>query len=120
MDQTRKILKGEPVSAGVAIGKVLLYGAAETEQQEAFFTAGQEEQKLQEWKAAFDAASEELQALVSKLTEEGSAEDLPVWLPEATLSELFYPFTSLRAYGRVMAVVMVGALMLPMLAYIFT
>lgn len=38
--------------------------------------------------------------------EEGSAEDLPVWLPEASLSELFYPFTSLRAYGRVMAVVM--------------
>ena len=38
--------------------------------------------------------------------EEGSTEDLPVWLPEASLSELFYPFTSLRAYGRVMAVVM--------------
>ena len=67
-------MKGEPVSAGVAIGKVLLYGAAETEQQEAFFPAGQEELKLQEWKAAFDAAAEELQALVSKLTEEGSAE----------------------------------------------
>ena len=38
--------------------------------------------------------------------EESSAEELPVWLPEASLSELFYPFTSLRAYGRVMAVVM--------------
>ena len=67
-------MKGEPVSAGIAIGKVLLYGAAETEQQEAFFPAGQEEQKLQEWKAAFDAAGAELQALVSKLTEEGSSE----------------------------------------------
>lgn len=69
-----KILKGEPVSAGVAIGKVLLYGAAETEQQIAYFPAGQEEQKLQEWKNAFNAASEELQALVAKLTEEGSSE----------------------------------------------
>ena len=49
-----KILKGEPVSAGVAIGKVLLYGAAETEQQIAYFPAGQEEQKLQEWKNAFN------------------------------------------------------------------
>ena len=38
--------------------------------------------------------------------EDGSSEGLPVWLPEVTLSELFYPFTSLRAYGRVMAVVM--------------
>lgn len=38
--------------------------------------------------------------------EDDPSEGLPVWLPEATLSELFYPFTSLRAYGRVMAVVM--------------
>ena len=67
-------MKGEPVSAGIAIGKVLLYGAAETEQQTTLFPAGQEEQKLQEWKDAFNAASEELQALVSKLTEEGSSE----------------------------------------------
>ena len=45
-------------------------------------------------------------ACLMTVPEEGSAEDLPVWLPEATLSELFYPFTSLRASGRVMAVVM--------------
>lgn len=38
--------------------------------------------------------------------EDDPSEGLPVWLPEVTLSELFYPFTSLRAYGRVMAVVM--------------
>lgn len=35
-----------------------------------------------------------------------SAEGLPLWIPQVTLSELFYPFTSLRAYGRVMAVTM--------------
>lgn len=31
---------------------------------------------------------------------------MAVSVPSATLTELFYPFTSLRAYGRVMAVVM--------------
>ncbi len=68
------MLKGEPVSAGIAIGKALLYGAAETEEQEAFFAPGLEQQKLQEWKDAFQGALEELQALVAKLEAEGSAE----------------------------------------------
>ena len=38
--------------------------------------------------------------------EDGSAAGLPMRIPEVTLSELFYPFTSFRAYGRVMAVSM--------------
>jgi hypothetical protein len=45
-------------------------------------------------------------ACLMTIPEEDSTEGLPVWLPEVTLSELFYPFTSLRAYGRVMVVVM--------------
>ena len=34
---------------------------------------------------------------------------MPVSVPSATLDELFYPFTSLRAYGRTMAVALEGA-----------
>ncbi|MBR5123643.1 MAG: hypothetical protein IKU90_00805 [Clostridia bacterium] len=34
---------------------------------------------------------------------------MPVSVPSATLGELFYPFTSLRAYGRTMAVALEGA-----------
>lgn len=37
-----------------------------------------------------------------------TADGLPLCTPAVTLSELFYPFTSLRAYGRVMAVAMEG------------
>lgn len=37
-----------------------------------------------------------------------TVDGLPVEPPYATLSELFYPFTSLRAYGRTMAVGMEG------------
>lgn len=39
-------------------------------------------------------------------------EPCPYPLPEATLAELFYPFTSLRAYGRTMAVALEGLGML--------
>jgi hypothetical protein len=35
-------------------------------------------------------------------------DSLPVSIPAATLGELFYPFTSFRAYGRTMAVAMEG------------
>jgi hypothetical protein len=37
-----------------------------------------------------------------------TVDGLPVSVPTATLSELFYPFTSFRAYGRTMAVAMEG------------
>ena len=52
-----------------------------------------------------------------------AADGFPVSVPAATLSELFYPFTSLRAYGRTMAVAMeglawtVGFLGLPILLF---
>ena len=37
-----------------------------------------------------------------------TVDGLPVSVPVVSLSELFYPFTSLRAYGRTMAVAMEG------------
>lgn len=37
-----------------------------------------------------------------------TVDGLPVSVPAPTLTELFYPFTSLRAYGRTMAVAMEG------------
>ncbi len=37
-----------------------------------------------------------------------TVDGLPVSVPAATISELFYPFTSIRAYGRTMAVAMEG------------
>ncbi len=37
-----------------------------------------------------------------------TVDGLPVSVPVASLSELFYPFTSFRAYGRTMAVAMEG------------
>ncbi len=40
--------------------------------------------------------------------EDGETDGLPLRLPAVTLSALFYPFTSLRAYGRVMAVTVEG------------
>jgi phosphotransferase system enzyme I (PtsI) len=65
-----KILKGNPVSRGIAIGKTYIYKAFTADVHESYFEAGHEEEMLQKFMDAVDAAGKELDDIVESLSAE--------------------------------------------------
>lgn len=65
-----RILKGNPVSKGIALGKVFVYKAFTADAHESYFEEGLEQQNLKKYQAAVKAAEAELDAVVASLTEE--------------------------------------------------
>lgn len=64
-----RILKGNPVSAGLACGKVFIYKAFTCDVYETYFEAGHEDEYLAQFDAAAQAADQELAALVEMMSQ---------------------------------------------------
>ena len=73
MKTERKVLSGNPVSAGVAYAKAYVYYPLELGVTEGYFSAGEEEKKLKAFRDAFARASEELDDLYEALSKEDEA-----------------------------------------------
>ncbi len=65
-----RILKGNPVSRGIALGKVYIYKAFKADVHESYFEAGQEAAKYKQFTDALAAAEAELDAIVASLSVE--------------------------------------------------
>ena len=65
-----RILKGNPVSRGIAIGKVFIYKAFMADVHESYFEAGLEKEYFKKFKDAVQAAEAELDAIVANLSAE--------------------------------------------------
>lgn len=63
-----KILKGNPVSRGIALGNVFIYKAFSADVHEAYFEAGHEQEQLKKYQAAVKAAEAELDAVIAKFS----------------------------------------------------
>ena len=62
-----KLIKGNPVSQGIAIGKIFVYKAFSCDVFETYFEKGQEEKRLLQYEDAMKAAAIELNAVIEKL-----------------------------------------------------
>lgn len=65
-----RILKGNPVSRGIALAKVYVYKAFKADVHESYFEAGQEAAKFKQFTDAVAAAEAELDAIVASLSVE--------------------------------------------------
>lgn len=65
-----RILKGNPVSRGIALGKVFVYKAFMADVHESYFEAGLERDYLKKYQDAVQAAQAELEAIVASLSVE--------------------------------------------------
>ena len=65
-----KLIKGNPVSQGIAIGKIFVYKAFSCDVFETYFEKGQEEKRLLQYEDAMKAAAIELNAVIEKLEKE--------------------------------------------------
>ncbi|MCJ7694414.1 MAG: phosphoenolpyruvate--protein phosphotransferase [Anaerolineaceae bacterium] len=65
-----KILKGNPVSRGIALGKVFVYKAFQADVHESYFEPGLEDEQYKVFKNAVAAAEVELDAIVTSLSAE--------------------------------------------------
>jgi len=65
-----RILKGNPVSRGIALAKVYIYKAFKADVHESYFEAGQEALKFKQFTDALAAAETELDAIVASLSVE--------------------------------------------------
>jgi phosphotransferase system enzyme I (PtsI) len=65
-----RILKGNPVSRGIALAKVYVYRAFKADVHESYFEAGQEAVKYKQFTDALAAAETELDAIVASLSVE--------------------------------------------------
>lgn len=65
-----RILKGNPVSRGIALAKVYIYKAFKADVHESYFEAGQETEKYKQFTDALAAAETELDAIVASLAVE--------------------------------------------------
>lgn len=73
------LLKGNPVSGGIAIGKVYLYKAFSCDVHEAYYEKGEKTQKLAEWESAKEAARAELTAIADSFTRDGAADKAKIF-----------------------------------------
>ena len=64
-----RILKGNPVSRGIALGKVFIYKAFLADVHESYFEKGLEKEHYEKYKDAVKAAEVELEAIVTSLNE---------------------------------------------------
>ncbi len=74
-----KIIKGNGVSEGIALGKVYIYKAFSADVFEAFFEKGQEDEFLQQWYDAKKRAEDELNAVIESLTSNGDADKAKIF-----------------------------------------
>ncbi len=65
-----RILKGNPVSRGIALAKVYVYKAFKADVHESYFEAGQETAKFKQFTDALAAAEAELDSIVESLSVE--------------------------------------------------
>ncbi len=79
MDQTRKILKGEPVSAGIAVAKAYTYEPLELNTCKIAFAKGMEREYLKQFRDTVVKAKEELRKIYDKIAEE-SEENAQIFL----------------------------------------
>jgi len=64
------LVKGNPVSPGIAIGKVFAYFAFSCDVFETYVEAGMEQESMQHYRDALHAASDELDAIIQSLQQE--------------------------------------------------
>lgn len=65
-----KVLKGNPVSRGIALGKIYVYKAFKADVHESYFVEGKEAENFQKFKEAVTIAENELNEIVAKMTTE--------------------------------------------------
>jgi phosphotransferase system enzyme I (PtsI) len=65
------LLKGNGVSAGIAVGKTYIYQAFKSDVHEAYFEKGKEAEQLDAWRLAKEKADAELDAIIAYLDENG-------------------------------------------------
>ena len=65
-----RILKGNPVSRGIALGKVYIYKAFKADVHESYFEAGREDEFFKKYKDAVKIAENELNSIVASMEEE--------------------------------------------------
>lgn len=65
-----RILKGNPVSRGIALGKIYIYKAFTADVHESYFEAEYETEQLNKFNEALEAAGKELDAIIDSLGEE--------------------------------------------------
>jgi phosphoenolpyruvate-protein kinase (PTS system EI component) len=62
-----RILKGNPVSRGIALGKVYIYKAFKADVHESYFEAGNEDEQFQKFKDSVLIAEKELNEIVEPM-----------------------------------------------------
>ncbi|HHX09119.1 MAG TPA: phosphoenolpyruvate--protein phosphotransferase [Chloroflexi bacterium] len=65
-----RILKGNPVSRGIALGKVYIYRAFKADVHESYFEAGKEDEYYKKFKDAVATAEKELATIVTSMSAE--------------------------------------------------
>lgn len=65
-----RILKGNPVSRGIALGKVYIYKAFKADVHESYFEAGKEDDFYTKYQDAVKTAEKELNSIITSMTEE--------------------------------------------------
>ena len=65
-----RILKGNPVSRGIALGKVYIYKAFKADVHESYFEAGREDEFFKKYQDAVKVAENELNSIVASMEEE--------------------------------------------------
>ena len=70
MKAERKVLSGNPVSAGIAFAKAYVYYPLELKVTEGYFAAGEEEKNMKAFRDALDLAEQELTQLYEDLSKE--------------------------------------------------
>ncbi|MEA5051645.1 MAG: phosphoenolpyruvate--protein phosphotransferase [Oscillospiraceae bacterium] len=74
-----KIIKGNGVSEGIALGKVYIYKAFTADVFEAYFEVGHEDEYLQKWHDAKKRAEAELDGVIESLTAHGDADKAKIF-----------------------------------------
>jgi phosphotransferase system enzyme I (PtsI) len=65
-----RILKGNPVSRGIALGKVYIYKAFKADVHESYFEAGKEDEYYKKYQDAVKTAEKELNSIITSMSEE--------------------------------------------------
>ena len=65
-----RILKGNPVSRGIALGKVYIYKAFKADVHESYFEAGKEDEFFKKYQDSVKTAEEELNSIIESMSEE--------------------------------------------------
>ncbi len=65
-----RILKGNPVSRGIALGKVYIYKAFKADVHESYFEAGKEDEFYKKYQDAVKTAEKELDSIITSMTGE--------------------------------------------------